>query len=1089
MSNELLQRYVACRSEQAFADLVAQHIDLVYSAALRQVNGDAATAQDVTQAVFTDLAHKAPRLTRHTSLTGWLYTSTRFLASKARRADQRRRAREQEAHTMNQLLHPTDPDPSWDDLRPVIDDVMHELSGSDREAVLMRYFERRPLAEIGIRLGLTENAARMRVERALDKLRDALARRGVTSTLSVLALVLCERAVSAAPAGLTLQVAHTATATAAAGAGGLLLGWLKLGTLKWMAAAGSVALVAGWLAWPHPPSRNGSRPEIAAAASSQAVDGPVTAAPASDSKPATARPEQLATSNKLVLQIISADNGKPVPNVSLDYWVWLAGDVNHRKPLATTRFGRCDVPVPRDKINRLILVSQVDGFADTRLEWNVDRGAVIPEEYTLKLARAVHIGGQVVDPDGQPVAGAEVGFNNESNPAGETFPESRNFGWPFWIVGTTDAEGHWQINRLSKEIIRTLYGSASHSNYTGSGMTFNNRTPEAEKQLLAGTFVFHLGRAVSVDGFVVDQDNQPIAGAHILVGGASEGGHRETKSRADGSFHVDGCKPGNNSLTAEAKGFAASTLKVNLEADSAPFRLTLKPGNVLRIRLVDQQGAPVKNAYVWLNTFQRGTPEDDGSPPVQADFSPRTDADGRVVWESAPNQQLTFDFQAAGFMRVNVKLRPDGQEHVVTLPPGVTISGTVRDAGTGKPIPRFRIVTGWPEFNPITGATNQHWSTIDRFWLNFEGGQFRHVYEEPVLNTTPNPGFLFKFQAEGYAAVVTRHVGIDEREARFDIQMRPANDTTVTVVLPDGRPAANADIGLVSPGAQLRLVPGGFDRANGPSGSSLLMADDAGHFTLPADTSLVRIIAAHPDGYAEATLAALTNDPTLRLEPWGRLEGTFRSGGVAASGRALIIQYGSGDYQTISCDFTRYQVKTDGEGHFAFPQAPPGKHKVIELVPGKGSPGGTVWTHHPLIGVEVRPGETTKVTIGDSGYKVTARLRWPAGQTRSSNSHVYGMILSQTTSETGVTSPALIQTSQGTATPPKFYEFNEEPNGSMTADSLPAGSYLVKVAVIEQGSGSGQTTPSAQAEIPLTVPAEPATGTLDLGEIALKPAP
>ena len=99
------------------------------------------------------------------------------------------------------------------------------------------------------------------------------------------------------------------------------------------------------------------------------------------------------------------------------------------------------------------------------------------------------------------------------------------------------------------------------------------------------------------------------------------------------------------------------------------------------------------------------------------------------------------------------------------------------------------------------------------------------------------------------------------------------------------------------------------------------------------------------------------------------------------------------------------------------------------------------------------------------------------------------MILSETTSATGAASPPLIQTSQGTATPPKFYEFNEEPNGSMTAGNLPAGSYLVKVAVIEQGSGSGQTTPSAQAEISLTVPAEPATGTLDLGEIALKPAP
>ena len=186
MNNPLLQRYVADRSEPAFTELVRQHIDLVYSAALRQVNGDATTAQDVTQAVFTDLARKAPRLLRHLSLTGWLYTSTRYLCAKARRTEQRRVAREQEAYTMNQLLHSTDSDPAWQELRPVLDEAMHDLSADDREAVLLRFFEQRSLAEIGTRLGLTEDTARKRVARALDKLRAGLARRGITSTVAAL---------------------------------------------------------------------------------------------------------------------------------------------------------------------------------------------------------------------------------------------------------------------------------------------------------------------------------------------------------------------------------------------------------------------------------------------------------------------------------------------------------------------------------------------------------------------------------------------------------------------------------------------------------------------------------------------------------------------------------------------------------------------------------------------------------------------------------------------------------------------------------------------------------------------------------------
>jgi RNA polymerase sigma factor (sigma-70 family) len=209
---ELLVCFVRERSDAAFSELVGRHINLVYSAVLRQVNGDVLLAQDVTQEVFVAMARKAPSLLRHSSLTGWLYTSAHYAARQALRGEHRRRAREQEAHDMIQL-HSGDDDRVWEQVGPVLDEAMHGLKTREREAVLLRFFESRSLTEVGTRLGLSEDAARMCVERALEKLRGLLAKRGVTSTASGLAAALAASAVISAPSGLAASAVSSALAT------------------------------------------------------------------------------------------------------------------------------------------------------------------------------------------------------------------------------------------------------------------------------------------------------------------------------------------------------------------------------------------------------------------------------------------------------------------------------------------------------------------------------------------------------------------------------------------------------------------------------------------------------------------------------------------------------------------------------------------------------------------------------------------------------------------------------------------------------------------------------------------------------------
>jgi RNA polymerase sigma factor (sigma-70 family) len=214
---ELLQRYAQSHSEPAFAELVRRHVDLVFSAALRQVGGDPHRAEEVTQMVFISLARKASSLARHPVLLAWLHQSTRFAAGNVRREEIRRWTHERAAAAENAPDAAPDERGDWERLRPVLDEAVNELNRPEREAVLLRFFANRPFAEVGQKLGLSENAARMRVERALAKLQSGLARRGITSTAAALSVALTGNAVLAAPAG----IAASATSAALAGAGGL----------------------------------------------------------------------------------------------------------------------------------------------------------------------------------------------------------------------------------------------------------------------------------------------------------------------------------------------------------------------------------------------------------------------------------------------------------------------------------------------------------------------------------------------------------------------------------------------------------------------------------------------------------------------------------------------------------------------------------------------------------------------------------------------------------------------------------------------------------------------------------------------------
>lgn len=246
---ELLQRHVDCRDDRAFAELVQRHLGLVYAAALRRTGGRVHLAEEISQAVFCDLARKASRLVQHPTLTGWLYRSTRYAASDAMRAEFRRQKITQSVTAMADISPLSEPDVDWERLHAVIDAALDTLKERDREVMLLRYFDGLTFAEVGARLNLTENTARMRTERALEKLRKQLGRLGVTSTAAALGLALANSSFAAAPAGLVTSVAASALAVAPAGGGVGLVSLILMSKLTAPAISAVVASALTAVLW------------------------------------------------------------------------------------------------------------------------------------------------------------------------------------------------------------------------------------------------------------------------------------------------------------------------------------------------------------------------------------------------------------------------------------------------------------------------------------------------------------------------------------------------------------------------------------------------------------------------------------------------------------------------------------------------------------------------------------------------------------------------------------------------------------------------------------------------------------------------
>jgi RNA polymerase sigma factor (sigma-70 family) len=243
---DLLRQFAGENSQDAFTEIVRRHVNLVYSAALRQVRSPQ-LAEEIAQSVFADLARSGTGIlpvNETNSLTPWLYAVTRRTAIDAIRKESRRQLREQIAVEMNDMNATAN---DWTQIEPLLDDAMAALDETDRSAILLRYFENKNLREVGESLKISDDAAQKRVSRAVEKLGEFFSKRKITIGAGGLVVLISANAVQSAPVGLAVTISAAALAGTAVSTSTVIAATkiIAMTTLQKTIIGATLAVVAG----------------------------------------------------------------------------------------------------------------------------------------------------------------------------------------------------------------------------------------------------------------------------------------------------------------------------------------------------------------------------------------------------------------------------------------------------------------------------------------------------------------------------------------------------------------------------------------------------------------------------------------------------------------------------------------------------------------------------------------------------------------------------------------------------------------------------------------------------------------------------
>jgi beta-lactamase regulating signal transducer with metallopeptidase domain/protocatechuate 3,4-dioxygenase beta subunit len=683
---------------------------------------------------------------------------------------------------------------------------------------------------------------------------------------------------------------------------------------------------------------------------------------ASGSEP-SASSEPPAPAKQFSLHIVDPDN-KPIPGALVEIRtspIPEASQILRGEFVSKSTYGpfakadddgRLVVALPKNP-DRLNFSITTPGYGPYWANCHADYcSKTVPNEFTAQLEHAWSIGGIVVDDEGNPIEGVEIWLNIDYK---KRPGDNRQLGMGDRFK--TDAQGNWNFDSVPVSM-NEVWCEMTHPDFMPNRQSLTRAEFEIEQgEEPKGKVV--LTRGLSVSGTVTDDSGKPVEGALVRTQFFND--IRKAETNEDGVYQLVGCEPRMTRIVVTAKGRAVDMEDVRIEPGMAPVDFQMKPGETVRIRVLDENDAPIPKARIFFQWWRGGQAYFDFNHVNQY-----ADENGVWEWNEAPHDEFQADICRPGGMQITrQKLIARDEEYVLYPPPALVITGTVVDAETKQPIRNFHAVPGRQDANERI------------IWDRDEGDQSTDG-EYRLVRTYGCHAHLVQIEASGYLSTLSRQIKNDEGTLTLNFELSRGKDVAATVLTPDGKPAAKAEAALGIAGSQIRVENGNFTRSTYAARQT---ADESGRFQFPAQGANFQVVVIHPTGYAYIKDTSDAFPETINLTAWARVEGIFRIGKQTAGNVPLRIiasdLFSFGD-DAPSVDFS-HEVTTMPDGSFAFERVVPGRGRIGRNLVLMVSDGALEKKTSCMVRAYFPAGETTRLDLGGTGRTVIGKLQPPAG--------------------------------------------------------------------------------------------------------------